>query len=347
MNRTRAVTLLLAAGFVSGCTDGSRVLTAGRADPNDSPPAERIAFSSSRDGDFEIYVMNPDGSGVRQLTHNRETEKSNAEDDNPAWSPDGSKIAFMSTRDHPSGGVETEEIYVMNADGSDEKRLTTNGFPDFGPRWTSGREIAYTTCREGLLRCELATITVDGKRGKAIDIDDDLVFGYALSPDGSKIAFTRAEGGIEGAFEGRNSDVYVADVDGGNRKRLTESAARESGAAWSPDGRLLAFISDRDKNGPCLWHDCVGFNSEIYVMRADGSHERRLTEHPGQDGLPEWSPDGTRLLFSAFRDGDDFELYMMNADGSCVTQLTRNSAWDWSVDWYWPPEPDGDGRLRC
>ena len=180
-----------------------------------------------------------------------------------------------------------------------------------------------------------------------MDVDPAIVYGYVPSPDGSKVAFTDAEGGSEALLAGANTDVYVMDADGGNRMRLTESKGRDVGAAWSPDGRLLAFTSDRDKNGECLWHDCVGYNPEVYVMRGDGSDERRLTNDPGDDGVPEWSPDGTRLLFSAFRDGTDYELYVMNADGTCITQLTRNSEWDWSPDWYWPVDPNHGGRLRC
>lgn len=338
---------LLVTALLPSCARGNDPSTPNDAGAPAAAPDAEIVFSSSRDGDFEVYVMNPDGSGVRQLTHNEETDATNAEDDDPAWSPDGRKIAFMSTRDHPSGGVESEEIYVMNADGTDETRLTKNRSPDLGPRWTSGSEIEFTSCSEGLVGCELVTVNLDGSDRRTADVAEELFFGYAVSPDGSKIAFTHAEGGIVGAFEGRNTDVYVMDVDGGNRKRLTESEARDTGAAWSPDGDLLVFTSDRDKNGSCLWHDCVGYNPEIYVMRADGSHERRLTKDPGDDGVPEWSPDGTRLLFSAFRDGNDYELYVMNADGTCVTQLTRNSAWDWSADWYWPREPAVRGRLRC
>lgn len=104
---------LLAVGVLSSCVHGSGVPTGDATDAADAARTEKVAFSSSRDGDFEIYVMNPDGSAVRQLTHNRATEATNAEDDNPVWAPDGRKILFTSTRDHPSGGVETEEIYVM------------------------------------------------------------------------------------------------------------------------------------------------------------------------------------------------------------------------------------------
>ena len=127
-------------------------------------------------------------------------------------------------------------------------------------------------------------------------------------------------------------------ADGSGHERLTESKRADGGATWSPDGTRLAFTSDRDRNGECLWHDCTGHNPEVYAMKADGSGERRLTRDPGEEGVPVWSPDGTWLLFSAFRDGNDYELYLMNEDGSCPRQLTRNAEWDWSADWYGPPD---------
>ena len=106
--------------------------------------------------------------------------------------------------------------------------------------------------------------------------------------------------------------------------RLTDNDARDSFPAWSPDGRRIAFDSDRDGN------------SEIYVMNADGSGVTRLTDNDAIDSFPTWSPDGRRIAFSSTRDGS-FEVYVMNADGSGVTRLTDNDARDWSPAW----SPDG------
>ena len=106
--------------------------------------------------------------------------------------------------------------------------------------------------------------------------------------------------------------------------RLTFDDAFDSSPAWSPDGRRIAFESERDGN------------DEIYVMNADGSGVARLTVNDAIDGSPAWSPDGQRIAFDSLRD-DNFEVYLMNADGSGVTRLTNNDARDWHPVW----SPDG------
>ena len=106
--------------------------------------------------------------------------------------------------------------------------------------------------------------------------------------------------------------------------RLTVHDAWDASPAWSPDGRRIAFASDRDGN------------TEVYVMNADGSGVTRLTVNDAVDSSPSWSPDGRRIAFVSTRDGN-WEIYVMNADGSGVTRLTDNDAYDWSPAW----SPDG------
>ena len=113
-------------------------------------------------------------------------------------------------------------------------------------------------------------------------------------------------------------------ADGSGVTRLTDNDADDWSPAWSPDGRRIAFDSNRDGD------------FEIYVMNADGSGVTRLTDNDADDWSPAWSPDGRRIAFDSDRDGD-FEIYVMNADGSGVTRLTDNDADDWSPAW----SPDG------
>ena len=113
-------------------------------------------------------------------------------------------------------------------------------------------------------------------------------------------------------------------ADGSNQRRLTSNDARDRDPAWSPDGRRIAFSSERDGN------------SEIYVMNADGSGLTRITNNSDYDGVPAWSPDGRRIAFASRRDGNS-EIYAMNADGSNQTRLTNRSASDWYPSW----SPDG------
>ncbi len=113
-----------------------------------------------------------------------------------------------------------------------------------------------------------------------------------------------------------NAEIYVMDANGGNLRNLTQHPARDFRADWSPDGKQIAFISNRSKNPEILVGD-----DDIYVMDADGSNVRNLTQHPGLDGSPDWSPDGKQILFLSNRDGG-INTYVMDADGQNVRRLT-------------------------
>ena len=114
-----------------------------------------------------------------------------------------------------------------------------------------------------------------------------------------------------------NDEIYVMDADGGNLRNLTQHPARDFRPDWSPDGKQVAFISNRSENEEIL----IG-NDEIYVMDADGGNLRNLTQHPGFDSYPDWSPDGKQILFLSNRDGG-INTYIMDADGQNVRRLTN------------------------
>jgi Tol biopolymer transport system component len=335
----RPVCALAFVVLVSACTHGDDRPAA------PLPPGEElIAFSSKRDGDFELYVMRPDGSGLRQLTHNVATEENQARDESPSWSPDGKRIAFVSTRDHPGNPLSSNEIYVIDADGSDERRLTANRRGDLSPVWTIDGRILFTACGRDLRTCRLEQMEADGTDRRRFGNlpARTILFGAAFSPDGSNVAFARPEQGDIWAF--RNTDVFVADADGTDERRLTDDPANDIGAGWSPDGSKILFSSDRDRNGGCLFHDCTGYAPEIYVMDADGSDEERLTRSPASEGGGSWSPDGTRIVFSRIPDeDDDYDLFVMNADGSCARRITRHPEWDWQPAWT----GSGGKSLEC
>ena len=242
--------------------------------PAFSPDGRTIAFSRFRDvHDHQIYAMDADGSDARRLTcmPNGATE--------PAFSPDGQKIAFVSetARNPRPGALSADwdlEIYLMDADGSGETQLTQKGGsePAFSP---DGRTIAFSSCRH------------DHRKREQGGLND--CPGTAIFRDG-------------------NSEIYVMDADGSER-RLTHAAAADYDPAFSPDGQQIAFTSERDGN------------SEIYVMDADGSGETQLTQNGGSG--PAFSPDGQQIAFTSERDGNS-EIYLMDADGSGETQLTQN-----------------------
>jgi Tol biopolymer transport system component len=260
----------------------------------------KLAFGSDRDGNFEIYVMNPDGSGQSRLTSNP------ARDAEPTWSPNGTKLAFRSDRDG------NDEIYVMNADGSAQVNLTNSPGVDGQPAWSpDGTKIAFaSTALDG--NRDVYVMNADGSGQNRLTNDPAIDIEPAWSPDGAKLAFRSHRDG--------NGDIYVMNSDGSGQTRLTTDAAAELEPAWSPDGAKVAFASDRDGN------------AEMYVMNADGSGQTRLTNNPDFDGEPAWSTDGTKLAFRSHRDGNA-EIYVMNADGSGQTRLTSNPATDYRVAW--------------
>ena len=268
-----------------------------------APSAGRIAFASNRNGRWNIYVMNADGSDLTRLADDP------ANDRGPGWSPDGQRIAFHSDRDLTIYG-----IYVMNADGSDLTRLTdwsgNSWYPDWSP---DGRRIAFYSDREGDGAHDIYVMNADGS-GVTRLTDGSGDDGYPdWSPDGQRIAFNSDLDG--------DSEIYVMNADGSGVNKLTDNSAGDASPSWSPDGRRIAFNSDRDGD------------SEIYVMSADGSGEIRLTDSSGNDGFPDWSPDGQRIVFHSDRDGGSHNIYAMNADGSDLTRLTDGSAYNWTPDW--------------
>jgi Tol biopolymer transport system component len=225
-------------------------------DPEWSPDGQKLVFSSDRDGDYEIYVMNADGSNVLQLTHNDfvinqippDVGESNLHwDTHPSWSPDGTKIVFISGTFYP-------EIFIMDADGTNKIQLTNTGLGAGGPDWSpDGQKIVYhgwaAPGKQG--HRELFTMNTDGTNVIRITNNSGVDWFPRWSPDGTKIAVSSANPNIY------YQEIWVMDPDGSNAVRLTFDNAINGGPTWSTNGTQIFFYSTRnDRNSP----------SELFVM---------------------------------------------------------------------------------
>ncbi len=298
----------------------------GDAQAKKRPPAPApvqgpvIAFTSDRDGNEEIYKMNEDGSNQTNLTKNA------ARDHQAAVSPDGSKIAFVSTR--AGEGPWNPEIYVMNADGSNQQRITrndeSNGYyraVDEAPAWSpDGTKLAFMSQRNG--NPEIYTMDADtGDNVENLTNNQAYDTGPSWSPDGVTIAFQTNRDGDE--------EIYFMDAHGHNPANLTgNKGGREVNYAPDPyPNRANRAFTRTVPN-----QDGVGYNDEIFEMSYLGVTQTNLTNNAAMDWLASYSGDGTKIAFTSTRSGN-WDIYKMNRDGSSPVQLTTNSALDYDPDW--------------
>lgn len=277
----------------------------------DGPP-QSIAFHTSSvinpsgTRNFEVHVMDPDGSNQTRITFDERN------DQQPNISPNGRQIVFASSRiteTNPEGDL---EIFVMDADGGSVRQLTFNGAGIFDaqPRWSpDGKQIVFHSNMNG--NFEIYLIDADGANLTRVTDYAGLDQFPEWSPNGKQISIRR------------DTDIYLIDLDGTNPIRLTENAALNQMASWSPNGKRIAFMSSR--NGYC----------SVYVMNSDGSDQTNLTPKP--DGVPNnqfcsrapaWSRNARHIYFSSFRPETDFweNIFVMNSDGGNVTQLTFDAS---------------------
>jgi TolB protein len=296
-----------------------------------------IAFTVNRDGFGEIWVMNADGGNRRQLTESGAAAVDASGSGSPAWSPDGELIAYSSSGEAVAEDQRDLDIYVMRADGSEMRRLTSDRVPDGAPAWSpDGARIAFAHTRgQGAEGLDGVIVVMDADGQSRVDVTRHPDTASAVdsqpawSPDGSLIAFTRFT--LTPAAAGR-VDIYVVEPTGAGERLLVEDA---SDPAWSPDGSRIVFTSSRDRFGETCFHEC-GTSPEIYLARADGTGVVRLTNSQASDHSPAWSPDGDRIAFTSDRsnrNGHENEVWVMDADGSDVQRVTTNDVWDLEPAW--------------
>jgi dipeptidyl aminopeptidase/acylaminoacyl peptidase len=279
---------------------------------NETSGAEgSITFSSDRTPGAagDIYVMNADGTDIQRVTEGSRGEK------NPAWSPDGRRIAFAR---QTSG--DRWSIYVMDADGSDQLNLTPESRISLNPTWSpDGQRIAFNSggfdCPAEPGACDLGVVNADGSgdprkltkgpmgdRAPQWSSDDQIIFERVTSSGQTNIMKMKPNG------EGQPVEVH----------------ANAQYPAWSPDARQFALVSYEDDGEPT-----------IYVENADGTEPRKVIEDAN---CPVWSPDGQQLAFMSKRTGD-LDVYRVNVDGSSLVNLTQHEATDGCPDWTENSEP--------
>lgn len=275
----------------------------------------KIVFASSRSGNSDIWIMDDDGGNQEQLTFSPDHEFS------PAFSTDGSQIAFVRTK----GGK--RQLIVMNSDGTDQVTIYTSSYPYARcPSWSpDGSKIVF---RDGPYNYyDLWVINSDGSNPYNLTNDGRHNSLPSWSPDGSKIAYTRRDIPPY-SF---SIEVWVMNSDGSNKKKLTfggwcgETCVNAS-PDWSPDNTKIAYQSG-------AYGHIVGTNMyphDIYIMNADGTDKERLTTDPVLERSPKFSPSEDKMVF--YRQSD---LYVINADGTGEVRLTFtgdiSDEYDWGV----------------
>jgi Tol biopolymer transport system component len=271
----------------------------------------KIAFAGTAAGNLanlDIYTIDPDGSGRTQLT------TSLASDRQPAWSPDGTKIAFVSRRDGNS------EIYLMSGDGANQSRLTNHPAGDTYPAWSpDGTQIVFSSTRDG--DRELYAMNVDGsgqtRRLTNLAGPDDQA---RWSPEGTRILFMH--------FDPASSSVSIRTIrsDGTKMKQLTANDLHAAMGDWAPDDDRIVFVNNF----------CPCPASDVFAMNGAGRKIRQLTSAFGNNLSPRWSPDGRRIAFvhedPPFGFGSQ-DIYTMKADGSAFFNLTNSPEFEVEPDW--------------
>ena len=250
------------------------------------------------------------------------------------------QIAFSSNRDghvHPIHGWPMPEIYVMAADGKNQRRLTDNPASDHSPSWSpDGKRIAFMSNRDGHAHpirnwpwptSEIYVMDADGGNQQNLTNDPHDDRSPSWSPDGKHIVFETDRDNDRG----HNIEIYVMAADGSNPKNLTNNLTEDRYPAWSPDGERIAFSARREGH---VVHN-LDITYEIYVMDTDGGNEQRLTDNRNNDMYSSWSPDGERIAFVSDRKGnwENYEIYVMDADGGNQQKLTNHRNWDSSPSW--------------
>ncbi len=245
----------------------------------------RIAFTQIGFDNYEIYVMDADGGNQENLSNHP------VDDMEPDWSPDGTKIAFISNRNN-----RVYQIYVMDADGTNQIRLTDGPWEKREPDWSpDGTKIAFTI-GDGIPHIDV----MDADGNNRVRFEDE-ASEPSWSPDGGKIAFV--------SWKNNNHEIVVKGADGKGLERVTHGHS----PSFSPDSSRIAFYEGHE-----------GFR-HVHVIDTDGKNRKRLTHNLGHHSHPTWSRDGGTIAYVVYKDlyFADATIHLMTADGKHLKQLSE------------------------
>ncbi len=272
----------------------------------------QIAFASDVNGLVEIYVMNIDGTGLKQIT---DLEEGACQ---PEWSPDGQRLVFISPCDGNQEYYPNAALYIINADGSNLNPLSSTPGGDFDPSWSpDGSKIVFTSMRSGG-RPQIYVMDLQSKETKLLSNEFSRDWQPSWSPDGSKIAFITNR---KGPYQ-----VWIMDADGKNQQLFSHSlTANDTHPTWSPDGKLLLFTQV----------ELQGYIPHLVVapLEDGGMREYMLNRDPIPMREARYSPDGFWVAFESWPKGANHDIYIMTANGAGRRQLTTQPRADFDPTW--------------
>jgi Tol biopolymer transport system component len=272
--------------------------------PPGPPMTQRIAFTSERDGNRDVYLIYPNGSGVHNLTQHP------SKDGDPAWAPGHDRLAFVSDRNG------NNDIFVIGADGSDLRQITSSDYDEIHPAWSpDGGLIAYVSNPDG--DWEIFVMSATGTGAVQLTQNEAWDSFPSWSPDGRQLVFV--------SDRDANYELYLYDLETRSETRLTENSASDAFPAWAPSGEEIAFISARDGQLELYILDLMSVPYAVarltYTVPVEAANR-----------YPTWSSDGNWLAFTSWRD-DNAEIYVVQRQGWGLWNLTSHPATDEDPAW--------------
>ena len=275
----------------------------------------KIAFESYQDGNYDIYIMNSDGSAQRNLTNSPVRNPNQIFNVHPIPSPDGKTIAFLTNRDGNS------EIYVVYTESGAQINLTKSDADEYSPTWSpDGKQIIFVSDRDMSKSAyhswmnNIYVMDADGSNVQKLTSENEVGYsGLDWSPNGEELVLCLSILDQRGEFS--SEGIHIMNLSDTQLTRLTfDKSTIQCNPKWSPDGKRILYS--------VLGSDV----SNIYIMNADGTDNRPLSKDlTTHNRSPSWSPDGNYIVFSSSRDGVS-NIYIMETDGTNQTQLTNGSS---------------------